>query len=223
MPTQPSDRPIMVNKVIKGDGTHVDIPLIGERFYHLDSFKGYATLKFHQMNGWKIIELLVPVILYFRPYCIVEIGAGASTLYFARLAEEAGVKLYSCDKSPRKNIVYFPGHKFHQVMSEEFMENFDDTPGIVLIDANHSYEMAKKEFDFFFEKLVPWGVIFLHDTLPAHEEYLEPTACHDCYRLRQELEQRTEEMDCFTWPFTAGYQGLTMVIKKDPERRYWEK
>ena len=92
-----------------------------------------------------------------------------------------------------------------------------------LIDADHSYEMAKREFEFFFKKLVPGGVIFIHDTLPPHKEYLSEEACHDCYKLRQELETRNDEMDCFSWPYTAGYQGLTMVMKKDSERSFWEK
>lgn len=201
--------------------------LIGEpesaRFKYNDADNGKQTMKFGFMNGWIILEQLVPVILYYRPYCIVEIGAGASTVYLARRAEEFGVKFYSCDKAPRKNKTYCDNHIFVQKFSEDFMKEFDDTPAIVLIDGDHSYEMAKKEFDFFFDKLIPGGVIFLHDTLPPVEFYTAPTACHDVYKLRQELEQRTDEMDCFTWPYTAGYAGLTMVLKKEKDRPYWEK
>jgi hypothetical protein len=182
-----------------------------------------VSLKFQLMNGWKIRELLVPVILYFNPdHCVVEIGAGASSIYLARCAEEYGVKMYSCDKSPRKHCMYFKDHIFKQMKSESFIKEFDDTPAVVLIDGDHSYATAKMEFDFFFEKLCVGGVIFLHDTMPPSEDYLSDTACGDVYLLRQELEQR-QDLDCFTWPYTAGFNGLTMVLKKDPEANYWER
>jgi len=65
-------------------------------------------------------------------------------------------------------------------------------------------------------------VIFLHDTMPPSEEFITETACDDVYRLRQELEKR-DDLDCFTWPYTASYMGLTMIIKKETDRPYWEK
>jgi len=193
------------------------------RFKHIDFDKGESTMRYGYMNGWILLERIVPVIMYFRPGCIVEIGAGASTIYLARIAEEFGVKLYSCDKAERKNRIYFKDHIFVQKFSEDFIEEFDDTPSVVLIDADHSYEVASMEFNFFFDKLVPGGVIFLHDTLPPVDYYLSQEACGDVYMLRQELEKRTDEMDCFTWPYTANWCGLTMVLKKEKERPYWEK
>ena len=107
----------MINRLRKADGSFVDVPLESNRFLHSDTEKAYPTLRFQQLNGWVLLELLGPIILYFRPYCIVEIGAGASTLYLARMAEHAGVKLYTCDKSPRKKVEYFSGHKFYQLFS----------------------------------------------------------------------------------------------------------
>ncbi|MFX0194540.1 MAG: class I SAM-dependent methyltransferase [Candidatus Hodarchaeota archaeon] len=193
------------------------------RFKHIDFDKGEPTMRYGHMNGWIVLEQIVPIVLYFRPHCIVEIGSGASTIYLARFAEKFGVKFYSCDKSPRKNRTYIKNHIHVQKFSKDFIEEFDDTPAVVLIDADHAYDVAKMEFDFFFERLVPGGVIFLHDTLPPVDYYLAQTACGDVYRLRQELEKRTDEMDCFTWPYTANWCGLTMVLKKEKERPYWEK
>jgi len=194
-----------------------------DRFKHIDLDKGEATMRYGFMNGWILLDRIVPIILYFRPHCIVEIGAGASTIYLARIAEEFGVKLYSCDKAERKKRTYTKNHEFINKLSKDFIKEFDDTPAVVLIDADHAYEVAKMEFDFFFERLVPGGVIFLHDTMPPVDYYLEQSACGDVYMLRQELEERTDEMDCFTWPYTANWCGLTMVIKKEKKRPYWEK
>lgn len=212
----------MIQVIEHSDGTQTNVVLSGSRFDHYDIDKDVHTMRFQRINGWSILEHLVPIIVFFRPYCIVEIGAGASTIYLARIAEQYGVKLYSCDKSPRKNKVYHKNHIFIQKFSEDFMKEFDDTPSVVLIDGDHRYDTAKKEFDFFFDKLVPGGVIFLHDTMPPKEEFLTDTACSDVYKLRQELEGRPEKMDVFTWPYTAGYMGLTMVMKKEENRPYWE-
>lgn len=217
-------RAVMVNQILRPDGEKVDVPLEGKRFNYRGIQESHMmSLKFQLLNGWKMLELLVPTILFFNPdTCVVEIGAGASTIYLARAAEEAGAKLYSCDKSPRKNSVYYKDHIFIQKMSVDFMKEFDDTPSVVLIDADHSYDVAKQEFDFFYDKLCVGGVIFLHDTMPPGEAYLTETACGDVYLLRQELEQR-QDLDCLTWPYTAGFMGLTLCLKKDPDARYWEK
>ncbi len=197
-----------------------------DRFRHYESEHEarwkQRTMLFQQLTGWIILEKLVPIILYFRPFCIVEIGAGESSPVLARIAERYGVKFYSCDIKHEKYAKFFHGHIYKEMKSEDFIKEFDDTPGVVFIDGDHSYDVAKMEFDFFFEKLVPGGVIFLHDTYPISAEFLKPDLCFDVYRLRQELEKRTDEMDVFTWPYTAGYHGLTMVMKKEEGRPFWE-
>jgi len=214
---------VMVLPLMDGVGNVVDVPLLGDRFNHIDlQTKTRPSLRFREMDGWSILDALVPIIVFYRPYCIVEIGAGESTLHLARIAETYGVTLYSCDKAPKKNILYFEDHVFVQKFSRDFIEEFDDTPSVVLIDADHRYDVAKMEFDFFFEKLVPGGVIFLHDTMPPAKEFLIDDACSDVYRLRQELEKR-DDLDCMTFPYTAGFMGLTMVMKREKGRKYWEK
>lgn len=206
--------------------------LSGPRFNHAELFESSDMSTFREKyNGWVIMESLIDTILFFRPFTVVEIGCGLSTEILLPAAVRADVDYHGVDINIQKEE-YFkaaankagPGHyQFHYMASNTFMETFDDTVSVVLIDANHEYTQAKTEFDFFFNLLIPGGVIFLHDTFPADEYLLRPSACYDVYRLRQELELRTDEMDCFTWPYTAGYSGLTMVIKKDPDRPYWGK
>lgn len=194
------------------------------RFYSKAIQEGFQNpLLYNKMIGWSILERLCDVILYHRPFCIVEIGAGESTKILAEVAEQANVSLYTIDIKEEKKATYFPKHTYVCSTSDEFMTWFDDTPAIVLIDADHSYEVAKREFDFFFDKLIEGGVIFLHDTYPPAEMYLQEGACVDVYKLRQELEKRTDEMDVFTWPYTSKWMGLTMVMKKEKDREYWGK
>jgi len=218
--------PFSINLDTAGDLT--DCPCEGERFHNIDSLTPEKMLgsRFWELSSWIILDKLVRIILYFRPYCVVEIGIGNSTKVLARICEDLEVDLHCCDVKKEKFAKYFDNQKNYLMRSEEFIvyfDSLDENPAVVLIDADHHYDVAKTEFDYFFKKLVPGGVIFLHDTMPPHEKHLMETACGDVYRLRQELEKRTDEMDCFTWPYTAGYSGLTMVIKKEEDRPYWEK
>lgn len=203
-------------KVIKREDMYYD----GERFLYADYPDYTASLEFY--GEWSILAGLVNTILYHRPFCVVELGAGESTSILAQAAERANVKFYSVDMKPWKNRIYKKNFQFYLGLIEDFMTTFDDTPAIVLIDANHDYEVVKKEFNFFFDKLVEGGVIFLHDTYPPCERMLDPISCSDVYRLRQDIEKMDKnKLDVFTWPYTAKWCGLTMVIKKEKERPFW--
>jgi len=208
------------------NGKHVgrqELEMRGQRFMYNGVFDQKANCKLRNMQGWSVLKALADIILFFRPYTVVEIGAGESTRILAEAAEKAEVKFYSVDM--QKHKLSHHTHWQTNVLgnSLDFIKEFDEKCGLVLIDANHTYPVAKQEFDFFFEKLVPGGVIFLHDTFPCIEEAITDQGCGDVYKLRQELEKRTDEMDCFTWPYSAIFNGLTMVIKKDKDRPYWGK
>jgi len=204
-----------------------NITFEGPRFIHRDIYemsgKAMQTEAYKVFDGWLLLNRIGDVVLFFRPHCIVEIGAGESSAVLAWLAQKHNVTFYSCDKKKAKGHIYNENHLFYQMMSDKFMKEFDDTPALVLIDGDHRYDQAKKEFEFFFERLIPGGVIFLHDSFPPHEIYLDEFGCGEVYKLRRELEQRTDEMDCLTFPYTGKWMGLTMVIKKDPERPWWGK
>jgi len=71
------------------------------------------------------------------------------------------------------------------------------------------------------------GIIFMHDTyqttdLKIRNESHPRGPASDHFKVRQELEA-TESLQTFTWPYTAGNCGLTMVMKKDPDRGYWRR
>jgi len=180
----------------------------------------YRQMEYEFRKGWILLDRLADIVIGNVRGCIVEIGMGESTPILAEIAEDAGIRLYSCDLRIKCERLY-DRHVVFIGSSADFMKKFDDKPALVLLDGCHNYNVAKEEFDFFFERLTDYGVIFIHDTLPPDERLLKSNGCSDVYRLRQELEKRYEEMDCFTWPYTAIDCGLTMVIKKPKERFYW--
>jgi hypothetical protein len=203
-------------QVIKQEVVYYD----GERFLYADYPDYTSTIEMY--GEWSILASLCDIILYHRPFCIVELGAGASTPFLAQSAERFRVDMHSVDIKPWKARLYKGKFHYHNMLIEDFMKDFNETPAIVLIDANHDYEVAKKEFEFFFDKLVEGGVIFLHDTYPPCERMLAQNSCSDVYRLRQDIEKMDKNiLDVFTWPYTAKWCGLTMVIKKEKERPFW--
>ena len=185
------------------------------------------------MEEWSLLDRLLPVILYHRKGCLVEIGMGVSTFFMCKHAYDFKRTVYSIDMNSEKlkKIVqttpYYEGHKPIWTSSDEFMKVFNEPCAVVLIDGAHDYDIAKREFEFFFGKLVEGGVIFIHDTYPPVSEGDDPAAlltnqgCGEVWKLRRELEDRRDEMEVFTWPYTAKWMGLTQVLKKEKDRPHW--
>ena len=171
---------------------------------------------------WIILDALVGIILFYRKGCVVEIGVGSSTDILAKHAKKANVPLYTCDLN--KNISPLFNKHFHfNCSSLHFINQFDSIPSVVFLDGNHDYDVTIKEVEFFLDKMIIGGVIFMHDTYPPSEQHLTHKYCSDSYKLRQEYEKRIDIVDCFTWPYTSGNCGLTMMIKKDPKRPYYKR
>ena len=190
--------------------------------------------KYNPLGGWDIMDALIPKILKYCPGDIVEIGVGESTTIFAKLAQEAGVKLHSCDIEMGGRYKLFDKELFEDHIcynngSEEFIKEYDGHPSIVFLDGDHRYTTVKMEVDFFLARLLDGGVMFMHDTMPKTEGFVRPpkgvenigVLPGDSYRMRQELE-RNPEVDVFTWPYSALDMGLTMVMKHVENRPYWK-
>jgi len=169
------------------------------------------------MENWVIIDRLADVILNHCNGCIVEIGMGESTPILLKHAQVSRKSYFGCDtdkskvrrlrRLSTKRDTVFCG------TSIEFMEQFNDKPALVFIDGLHECETVVKETNFFLDRLAPNGVIFLHDTLPPSEEYTSPDYCGDVYKARHHFE-KSKDVQCFTWPYTALQCGLTMIMKQ---------
>ena len=203
------------------DGTHL--------LYREKNEEGTLTIKI-PLGTWDIMEALVPKILKYIPGDIVEIGMGESTQIFADHAYQAGTRLYSCDIQMggmfqvfKKKL--FLDHICYIGRSEDFMQEYNGLASIVFLDGEHKAGTVRREVDFFLPKLLPGGVMFLHDTFPQFERQIKPDekwfSPGDIYLVRQELE-RNPDVDVFTWPYSASDMGLTMVMNHEKDRPYWQ-
>lgn len=172
-------------------------------------------------QDWVIIERLGDIILKNVEGCIIEIGIGRSTPMFIEFASKFNREHY-CFDMLKKKYVWAKKHGC-KVITGKSPENLNQFPDILvamgLIDGDHRYEVAIQEVNFFLQKLSPGGILFIHDTYPP-EKWLGEERCGDVYRVRQELEIRSN-VQTFTWPYTAVGCGLTMVMKKELDRPYY--
>jgi len=180
---------------------------------------------------WPVIDGLADTILTNIDGCLVEIGVGlGSTPLFAEYSKRYNRTCHSCDNKYariewfKKQEYAHDGMIFFKGNSNQFMDQFDDTPALVLIDGNHMAGVVRQEAHFFIEKLAIGGVIFMHDTMPPEGGYerklKQKNKEMDTYKVRQELE-KLPYIEVFTWPYSSGGCGLTMVLKKDMERKFY--
>jgi len=175
-------------------------------------------------QDWIVIERLGDIILKNVEGCIFEIGLGRSTPIFLKFAKDFNRDLYCFDKKPRKtNWAEERGAKIFLGESVNFFDQFPDVPvAMGLIDGDHRYKNVTQEINFFLPKLVYGGIIFLHDTYPPEGWARENGRhCGNVYKVRQELEANND-IQIFTWPYTAMGCGLSMVMKKESNRPYYK-
>jgi len=177
-------------------------------------------------DQWLIIERLGDIILNHAEGCIFEIGIGHSTLVFKKFADIFDRTFYCFDQSERKcNWAKDMGCKILQGKSLKTMQKFPDIPvAMGLIDGRHDAKTCRAEAEFFVPRLSIGGVIFIHDTYLVNDRKIRVEShprgpAGDMYLVRQEL-QATKNLQVFTWPYTAGDCGLTMILKEDPDRGY---
>lgn len=182
-------------------------------------------------QDWIIIERLGDIILNNVEGHLFEIGIGFSTPIFYKLATDFDRDLYCFDrKESRCNWAKLFGCTVFQGKSLDNIEKLSDIPlAMGLIDGQHKARTVRSEVLFLLERLSVGGVIFLHDTYRITSPLLKPERKNlhdkkmigDVYKVRQELET-LDNVQTFTWPYTAIDSGLTMIMKMDPDRPFFE-
>lgn len=104
---------------------------------------------------------------------------------------------------------------FFQMETSSFFEIFQEPVDLVFIDADHSYEAAKKDFLASLKLLAPNGVILLHDSDPNNDKLAAPGYCADSFKLVAELE-KSNEVNIVTLPLFAP--GMSIITRKRDTR-----
>ena len=158
------------------------------------------------------------------PKTIVELGTEKGSSFYslcqAILDANLGTSIYAIDnwvgdlhtglygETIYSNFLLILEQYYQQVDTKILRMTFDE--GLLLfedhsidllhIDGCHTYEMVKHDFDSWFPKMSPSGVIILHDTTERQENF-------GVYKLWEEIETR--------FPFTLNFihsHGLGLIF-----------
>lgn len=111
------------------------------------------------------------------------------------------------------------GEKFGEFFlcsTDKFFEFFKDEVQIVLIDADHCFESAKKDLENSLKILAKNGLIFMHDTDPREARLLDSKQCGDSYKIIDYIHDKRQDLNIVTLPVLDA--GLSIVTRKIDRR-----
>lgn len=122
-----------------------------------------------------------------------------------------------CVDIRKEKVVNGPGYSFFEMKTDEFFEKFPELRfDIAFIDADHSFESAKKDFLNVLERLNKYGCIICHDSDPINEFYTAPGYCGDSYKLVDYIYENHPELNIITLPVTET--GISIIMRKHDRR-----
>jgi predicted O-methyltransferase YrrM len=192
------------------------------------AFRGFS-LQPYQVDQ-EIVELLAELRLR-RVTRAVEIGtARGGTLYLLTQALEPSAKLVSVDlhfgpfgggyphwKIPLFHALALGGPRLTLLrgssQTPEMRDRVERTLGgpadFILIDGDHSYEGAKRDYELYREIIAPHGIIAFHDIVPGSE-----TRVGGVPRLWAELKQQFPHRELVR-DWKQGGFGIGLLLPKD--------
>jgi len=115
-----------------------------------------------------------------------------------------------------KDVPLPRNYEFYKKTTDEFFENFTESPNIIFIDADHNFEQVKIDFINSLNCLSEHGIIFLHDTDPYQIELLDQGRCGDAYKMNEWIKYNYSDLNIITLPITIA--GLTIVNRTKDSR-----
>lgn len=159
-------------------------------------------------------DFIVHLASIIRPKTYVELGLYKSEL-FNRIIPYAGT-LIGVDILPELEKYMEKSKKTKFICSNTvaFYEQIKKNPIIIdmlFIDANHSKESVKEDFENFFPFVADQGIILLHDGYPKNKDYTVSGYCGDGYKAIEELSKKTDQYEMVTIPM---HPGVTICRKR---------
>jgi hypothetical protein len=106
--------------------------------------------------------------------------------------------------------------QFFQCSTDDFFKFFKEEVQIVLVDADHCFESAKKDFENSLKILAKNGLIFMHDTDPREVRLLDSKQCGDSYKIIDYIHNERKDLNIITLPVLDA--GLSIVGRKSDRR-----
>ncbi len=166
------------------------------------------------LENWHV-NFIIHMASILRPACYVELGLYQCEL-FNRMIPYCG-RLYGVDivESVSSYMKKSSKTNFHCNSTEEFAKYAQSNNlqiDILFIDADHSYESVKNDFEKFFPLVKDNGIILLHDSYPKDAAHTDGGYCGDGYKAIVELTKSQIGFEMVTIPL---HPGLTIARKRE--------
>lgn len=102
--------------------------------------------------------------------------------------------------------------------TDSFFLHFNKKADMIFIDADHSYESAKKDFLNSINILSESGIILMHDTDPDDNRLFSSGYCGDSYKIVDFIEKNIKEFNILTIPIAEA--GLSIISRKNSTRTF---
>lgn len=173
-----------------------------------------------RMNEFRPIMIKIVELFNFHTYVELGIRGGYTFNSIAPLVKKAvAVEL----KGRNLRGVYKEKNAMHLALStdqaaEVWKEFGGDPIDFLFIDADHTYEQAKKDFNNWSKFLSPCGIIALHDTYPPSKKL--NTYC-TVWKLAREIHRSDEYKDWEIFTFPGTWVGLSLV-RRATNHLHWK-
>jgi|TARA_E500000305_G_scaffold108738_1_gene111805 hypothetical protein len=153
-----------------------------------------------------------------KPNVYLELGVDEGNTF--KLIAPFVSRAIAVDMKMPKSVEDF---ETYEMKTDEFFADgwFQDEADLIFIDADHTYEGARKDLINSLKILSDDGMIIMHDTDPVSETYKDdPERCGDVYKIIDEIEEDAkgefEGINVTTLPI--GDAGLSLITKKKCSR-----
>jgi predicted O-methyltransferase YrrM len=144
-----------------------------------------------------------------QKYLELGISEGINIQYISQVCSDCtGVDIVDRRK--------FKDFKFHHTTTDHFFKKNTEKFDTIFIDADHSFEQVKKDFNNSIKILNKFGIIFLHDTDPISKEYTNKSLCGDSFKIVDYIINSRIDWNIVTLPISVT--GLSIVNRKRERR-----
>lgn len=179
---------------------------------HRDPWEDYRIryeIKRVHMN--EFLPIMQNIAMLFKPHTYMELGLRHGWTFnqmsaLGMSARYVGVELDT--KNLRGVKTKNRPVELHNMSTDEFAMLWNEPIDMLFIDADHSFEQAKKDFDNFSKWMSPCGIICLHDTYPtARGSWCET------WKLARAIHTWHEYRDWEIFTFPGTWAGMSLVRK----------
>ena len=186
-----------------------------KKIHSILNFKNDKIILPKEVLGNWHVNFILHIASILRPACYVELGLYQCEL-FNKMIPYCG-KLYGVDivESVSTYMKKSTKASFHCNSTQEFAKLAKSKNlqiDMLFIDADHSYESVKKDFESFFPLVKDNGIILMHDGYPKDAAHTDRGYCGDGYKAIAELAKNQIGFEMMTIPI---HPGLTIVRKRE--------